>query len=49
MINNKSLCDTCLYGHCCKSSDAGISWANHLVCRGYVADVIDENEKGDAE
>lgn len=49
MSDNKSLCDTCLYGHCCESSDAETSFANHSVCHGYVADVIDENEKGGAE
>ena len=41
-----SLCDTCLYSHSCERSDAGISWANHSVCYGYVSD---ENEKGGDE
>lgn len=36
MTANKSLCDTCLYKHSCERSDAGISWANHSVCYGYV-------------
>lgn len=46
MSDNKSLCDTCLYKYSCKDSDAGISFANHLVCYGY-APVKDE--KGGAD
>lgn len=45
MSDNKSLCDTCLYKYSCEHSDAGISFANHLVCYGY-APV--KNEKGSA-
>lgn len=45
MSNNKSLCDSCLYRNSCERSDAGISWANHSVCYGYVTD---ENKKGGA-
>lgn len=38
MSDNKSLCDTCLYKYSCEDSDAGLSFANHLICYGYAPD-----------
>lgn len=46
MSENKSLCDTCLYKYSCEHSDAGISFANHLVCYGYAPI---KNEEGGAK
>lgn len=34
-MNNKSLCDSCMYAGSCADSDKGLSFANHTICWKY--------------